>query len=314
VTALELWRLARAYWRELLTLAVTGALVGAGTVLLLPSRYRAKAAFQAENPPNQLPLGGGVAGLIGSQLAALPLGGSQSSPQLLADLLTTDAVLRHVVNAAFPWRGQSQTLATIYGLASKPRPELRDYLAIATLRKALSVDVDIRTGIVRFAVEAHTPELALAVAETTLAALNEANVDLRKRRGGAERAFTAQRSANARLLLAAAESTLALFNQTNRNLQTSATLQLEQARLRRNLDMAQQLFLQLRLQEEQAALQELRNTPAISVIDPPVLPARHSWPNRPLGVVTGLLIGLLVAYLRLSARSAAVGRGPALPT
>jgi len=306
----ELLRLARAYWREVLTLAVTGAVVGAVTALLLPSRYRAKAAFQAENPPNQMPLGSGIASLLGSQLAALPLGGSQSSPQLLADLLTTDAVLRHVVNAAFPWQGQSQTLETIYGVASKGRPELRDYLAIRKLRQALSVDVDVRTGIVHFGVEAYTPELALAIAETTLAALNEANLALRQRRGSTERAFTAQRSADARRLLAAAESTLALFNQTNRNLQSSATLQLEQARLRRNVDMAQQLFLQLQLQEEQAALQELRNTPTISVIDPPVLPARHSWPNRPLGVVTGLLIGLLVAYLRVSARPAA-GGGPA---
>lgn len=314
VASVELWRLARTHWREVLTLALTGAVVGAGTVLVLPSRYRAKAAFQAENPPNQLPLGGGIASLLGSQLAALPLGGSQSSPQLLGDLLTTDAVLRHVVNAAFPWQGQAQTLVTIYGLAAKPRPELRDYLATAKLKKALSVDVDIRTGIVRFAVEAYTPELALAVAETTLAALNEANVNLRKRRGGAERAFTAQRSADARLILAAAESTLALFNQTNRNVQTSATLQLEQARLRRNVDMAQQLFLQLRLQEEQAALQELRSTPAISVIDPPVLPARRSWPNRPLGVALGLLIGLVVAYLRLSVRPAPVGRGAGLQT
>jgi uncharacterized protein involved in exopolysaccharide biosynthesis len=314
VTSVELLRLARSYWRHVLTLAVTGAVVGAITALVLPSRYRAKAAFQAENPPNETSLsGGGLAGLLGSQLASLPLGATQNRPQLLADLLVTDAVLRHVVNATFLWEGRPQTLVTIYGYASKPRPELRDYLAIKKLHRAVSVDVDIRTGIVRFDVEAYTPELALAVAETTLAALNEANVALRQRRGSAERAFTAQRSADARLLLAAAESTLALFNQTNRNLQTSATLQLEQARLRRNVDMAQQLFLQLQLQEEQAALQELRNTPTISVIDPPVLPARHSWPNRPLAVITGLLIGLLVAYVRLSVRPAALGRGAALP-
>lgn len=314
VTAVEAVRLARLHWRHALTLAATGAVVGTVTALVLPSRYQAKAAFQAENPPNEPSLGGGLAGALGSQLASLPLGGTQNRPQLLADLLETDAVLRHVVHAMYVWEGQPQTLIAIYGYASKPRPELRDYLAIKKLHKALSVDVDIRTGIVRFDVEAYTPELALAVAETTLAALNEANVALRQRRGSAERTFTAQRSTDARLQLAAAESTLALFNQTNRNLQTSATLQLEQARLRRNVDMAQQLFVQLQLQEEQAALQELRNTPMISVIDPPVLPARHSWPNRPLAVITGLLIGLFVAYLRLSTRPAALGQGAGLPT
>jgi uncharacterized protein involved in exopolysaccharide biosynthesis len=208
VTSVELWRLARLYWREVLTLAVTGAVVGAGTVLVLPSRYRAKAAFQAENPPNETPLGGGIAGLLGSQLASLPLGGAmQNRPQLLAELLVTDAVLRHVVHATFPWEGQPQTLISIYGFASKPRPELRDYLAIKKLHRAVSVDVDVRTGIVRFEVEAYTPDLALAVAETTLAALNEANVALRQRRGSAERGFTAQRSADARQLLAAIRRT-----------------------------------------------------------------------------------------------------------
>ena len=167
-------------------------------------------------------------------------------------------------------------------------------------KRALSVDLDLRTGVVRFTVEGRSPQLALAIAETTLAALNEANVELRRQRASAERAFTGQRSADARVTLAAAESSLAAFYQRNRNLTTSPTLQMEEATLRRSVDIAQQLFVQLRLQEEQAALQALRNTPAIGVIDPPVLPARRSWPNRRLTVVLGLLIGLAAAFVRLT--------------
>jgi uncharacterized protein involved in exopolysaccharide biosynthesis len=300
VVGVQLWREARANWRLVLTLAVAGVAGGTATALLLPSRYEAKAAFQAENPPSQLPLGGGgIASLLGFQLGTLAAGGSQSTPQLLASLLTTDAVLRHVVNATFSWKGQSLSLAAIYGLDHK-RAELRDFLAIRKVRHALSTDLDLRTGIVRFSIEGWTPELALAMAETTLAALNEANLALRKQRASAERTFTAQRSADARLALAVAESSLAAFHQRNRNLTTSPTLQMEEANLRRGVDIAQQLFVQLRLQEEQAALQELRNTPSIGVIDPPVLPARRSWPKRSLTVVLGLLIGLAVAFVRLS--------------
>jgi len=294
-----LLRQARANWRLVVTLALVGAVAGTVTALLLPSRYQAKAAFQAENPPSQLQLGGGgLAGLLGSQLGGLQLG-SASTPQLLASLLTTDAVLRHVVNATYPWRGQQATLAAIYGLNGEP-PELRDFLAIKKFYRALSVDLDLRTGVVRFTVEGWSPQLALAIAETTLAALNEANIELRRQRASAERAFTGQRSADARLTLAAAESSLAAFNQRNRNLATSPTLQMEEANLRRSVDIAQQLFVQLRLQEEQAALQALRNTPAIGVIDPPVLPARRSWPNRRLTAALGLLIGLAAAFLRLT--------------
>jgi uncharacterized protein involved in exopolysaccharide biosynthesis len=300
VTGVQLWREARANWRLVLTLALAGAAGGTAAALLLPSRYEARAAFQAENPPSQLALGGvGIGGLLGSQLGGLGIGGSQSTPQLLADLLTTDAVLRRVVNATYPWDGQSMTLAAIYGFDKKPAV-LRDFLAIRKLRHGLSTDLDIRTGVVRFRVEGWTPELALAMAETTLAVLNEANIALRKQRASAERTFTAQRSGDARLALAVAESTLAAFYQRNRNLTTSPTLQMEEASLRRSVDIAQQLFVQLRLQEEQAALQELRNTPSIGLIDPPVLPARRSWPKRQLTVALGLLIGLAVAFVRLS--------------
>jgi uncharacterized protein involved in exopolysaccharide biosynthesis len=300
LTSARLLREARAHWRQVAVLAITGAVVGGVTALVLPSRYRAAAAFQAESPPNPIQMAGGLASVLGSQLGGLQFG-SANSPQLLGDLLQTDAVLRHVVNAKFAWDGSTATLATIYGYGTR-RPELRDYLAIKKLRGLFSVDVDIRTGIVRFALEARTPELALAVAETTLAALNDANIELRKQRASAERSFTAQRSADARLTLSAAESTLAAFNQRNRNLVTSPTLQMEQGRLQRTVDMAQQLFVQLRLQEEQAALQELRNTPAISVIDPPVLPVRRSFPRRSLAVAAGLAIGLALAFIRLASK------------
>lgn len=300
VAGVELWREARSHWRLVMLFALAGGAAGTATALLLPSRYEAKAAFQAENPPSQLQLGGGgLAGLLGSQLGGLGVGGPQNTPQLLADLLTTDALLRHVVNATYPWNGQATTLATIYGVKGK-RPELRDFLGVRKLRRALSTDLDVRTGVVRFRIEGWTPELALAMAETTLAALNEANIGLRKQRASAERAFTAQRSADARLTLAAAESSLAAFYQRNRNLTTSPTLQMEEATLRRSVDIAQQLFVQLRLQEEQAALQELRNTPAIGVIDPPVLPAKRSWPKRQLTVALGLLIGLALAFVKLT--------------
>jgi uncharacterized protein involved in exopolysaccharide biosynthesis len=299
VVAVHLWREALANWRLVAAFAVTGAAAGTAAALLLPSRYEAKAAFQAENPPSQF-LSGGMASLLGSQLGGLQLG-SPNSPQLLADLLGTDAVLRRVVNGSYSWGGRSVTLSAIYGY-DRERPELRDFYAIKKLHKALSVDMDIRTGVVRFTVEARTPELALAIAETTLAALNAANIELRRQRASAERAFTAQRSADASLALAAAENTLAAFYQRNRNLTTSPTLQMEEANLRRSVDIAQQLFVQLRLQEEQAALQALRNTPAIGVIDPPVLPAKRSWPNRRLAVATGLLIGLALAFLRLAGK------------
>jgi len=287
---------ARRHWRSLAALPLIGAAAGGITAIMLPSYYRSGAAFQAESgsPPQ---LSGALAGLA-SQIGGLPTSG-QSNAQLFGDLLTTDAVLRRVTRATFPWMGRMVKLADVYGYDGNPERR-REFYTVNRLRAALSVDVNTRTGVVRFEVEARSPELAEAVAESALAALNQANIALRQARAGAERTFTAERAEQARKGLTEGESALAAFYQRNRTISGSPALQMEEARLRRAVDMAQQVYVQLRLQEEQAAVQELRNTPSIIVIDPPLVPVKRSRPKRRLAALTGLLIGLAAAFLRLS--------------
>ena len=295
VTDLAL-RKARTHWVSVAAFALIGVAAGGITALVLPSYYRCDTAFQAESAiPAQL--GGTLAGLA-SQFGGLPLS-SQNNAQLFGDLLTTDAVLRRVARATFPWMGGMVRLADIYGYTGKPE-DLRDFYTVKKLRTGLSVDVDNRTGVVRFKVEARSPQLAEAIAESTLAALNQANIALRRARAGAERAFTAERAEHARKDLNEAEGALAAFYQRNRTISGSPALQMEEGRLRRAVEVAQQVYVQLRLQEEQAAVLELRNTPAISVIDPPLVPVKRSWPNRRLAALTGLVIGLAAAFVRLS--------------
>ncbi len=296
VVAEQALKQARRQWRSLGALALTGVIAGGITAIILPPYYRSGAAFQAESTsPAQL--SGALTG-IASQIGGLPLGG-QSNPQLFGDLLTTDAVLLRVTRATFPWMGRMVQLGDVYGYNRKPE-RLREFYTVKKLRGALKVDVNTRTGVVRFEVEARSPELAEAIAESTLAALNQANIALRQARAGAERSFTAERADEARRDLTQAEDALSAFYQRNRTISGSPALQMEEGRLRRSVDMAQQVYVQLRLQQEQAAVQELRNTPAISVIDPPLVPVKRSWPNRRLAVMTGLAIGLAVALLRFS--------------
>jgi uncharacterized protein involved in exopolysaccharide biosynthesis len=291
----ELVRAARQHWRSLAAFAVLGGVVGGGTALLLPSYYQSGAAFQAEST-NPTQISGALAGLA-SQIGNLQLG-TQTSAQFFGDLLTTDAVLRRVVHSPLPWQGHATPLAQIYGYQDQPEG-LRDFNTVRKLRKALGVDVNIRTGVVRFSVEARTPELAQALAESTLAALNAANVDLRQGRAAAERTFTSERADHARDELHVAEQSLADFYERNRSIASSPALQLQEGQLKRQVDMAQQVYVQLRLQEEQAAVQEVRNTPAISVIDPPLVPVKRSWPKRRLAVLLGLLAGATIACVRI---------------
>lgn len=275
---------------------ILGGAVATATVLILPSYYRSTAAFEAEaTPQNQL---AGALGGLASQIGNLSLGSPQNSPQFFADLLTTDAVLGRVAQAKYPYLGSVLPLPTIYRFDDEP-PAARDFHTVKMLRNAISLDVNTRTNVVRFSVEARTPQLAQALAETTLADLNQANVELRRARAAAEREFTVDRATAARLGLDSAEQALALFYQRNRSISSSPDLQMEEARLKRGVDMAQQVYVQLRMQAEQAGLQEVRNTPTVSIIDPPLVPVKRSRPNRRLAVALGLLIGLSLALTRL---------------
>jgi uncharacterized protein involved in exopolysaccharide biosynthesis len=283
----------------LVVMTLIGGAAAGVTVFALPSYYRSTAAFQAETPlPTQFGLG--LTGLA-NQINNLGLGGSNNA-QLFADLLTTDAVLRRVSRAHFPSRSGATTLDSVYGFEDLAEGR-RAYETAEQLRNSIAVNVNVRTGMVRFSVEARSPQLALALADSILAALNESTVLLRQERAAAERKFTADRAAHARIDLAASESTLAAFYQRNRVITSSPALQLEEGRLRRSVDVAQQVYLQLRLQEEQAAVQEVRNTPSITVVDPPLLPVKRSWPKRRLSVLGGLLVGLVIGLARLRIES-----------
>lgn len=294
----NLLRTARTRWKVLAGFVLLGSMMAGIVAFFLPSYYRANAAFQAE-AGQSAQLTGGLAGLA-SQISNLPLG-SQSNAQFFADLLTTDDVLRRVAGTTFRVEQTSVPLPTIYAFNRQSEP-LRTYNTVRKLRKALSVDVNIRTGVVRFSVEARTAELAQALAETVLVALNGANIELRQGRAAAERAFTSGRAKAAREDLDSAEQTLAAFYQQNRVITNSPNLQMQEAKLKRAVDMAQQLYVQLRIQEEQAAIQEVRNTPALSVIDPPLLPVKRSWPKRARSVALGGLLGFVIALALIHSR------------
>jgi uncharacterized protein involved in exopolysaccharide biosynthesis len=47
-------------------------------------------------------------------------------------------------------------------------------------------------------------------------------------------------------------------------------------------------------------MQAVRNTPSISVIDPPLVPVKRSWPQRRLAVLLGALIGAAVILARFA--------------
>jgi uncharacterized protein involved in exopolysaccharide biosynthesis len=285
---------ARREWRLLLGATLAGALVGLIAALVLPKWYATRSSFQ---PESQAPsaLSAGLAG-IASQLAAGALGG-QANPQFYADLIRSDVVIRRVASQSYAGPHGLEPLAVIYRI-SDPSGEKRIQRTMTKLRDGVSTDVNIRTGVVTFTARGRTPEMAKAIGDSILAAVNDFNINIRQSRARAEHVFAEGRAAAAAHDLLVAENALADFNARNRVI-TSPLLQTQGDRLRRAADVASQVYLQLKLQAEQAAVQQVRDTPALTVIDPPTLPVRPSSPRKPVTMFGTALAALLaaIAYL-----------------
>ena len=298
----DLWVAARR--RPLVGLGVplAGAMIGVVLALVIPSRYPASAAFMAESETNRLPINAGLAGLA-SQLGVS--GSKGDSPQFYADMLRNRTILTPLLSKRYPpavaGRPDSATLGELLGVEEVESPKGRD-AALRILDRRIQTNVNPRTQVVSFVVEARTPALAVALANDLLAALNAFNLSLRQSRASSQRQFIEDRVEQAATDLRRAEDELRRFLTSNRLYEGSPSLQFEEARLRRNVDMRQTLYTGLRQQLDQATVDEARNTPSLTILSQPVLVTKRSYPKRrfvaSLAFAVALLIGIV--WLRVA--------------
>src|SRR3989454_6172929 len=109
----------------------------------------------------------------------------------------------------------------------------------------MAVAVDDRTGIVTLKIDDRDPYVASAVARALVDGLNRFNLQTRQSTSRATRIFLEHRKAEVQDELRQAENALRAFLQTNRRFSESPPLQLEQARLQRQLDLQQDVYRQL---------------------------------------------------------------------
>ena len=297
-----------------------GLLIAVGVALVRSKTYTTTFSFlpQTTQDPSASQLSN-LAGQFGINLGS-SAGGQQSS-QLYADLLTTREVLAPIAADSFAVNGRgARTPLSEFLSVSGNGPGI---IAEKTLRKLRSDVIATSvakstTGMVNVRVRTKSPYVSLAISQRLLEGLNHFNLNTRQSQARQERLFTEQRLADARASLRASEDALQGFLQTNRNFNEAAALRFQQDRLQRDIQLKQQLVASLAQQYEENRIREVRDTPVITVIEPPILPAIADPRLRglilTLGLIAGLAIGILVVLARESLRrQQLVGRDPALP-
>ncbi|MEP7381789.1 MAG: Wzz/FepE/Etk N-terminal domain-containing protein [Gemmatimonadota bacterium] len=295
---LRLANLALRQIKLILLLAITFGVLAFVYATLQPQMYTSAGSFMVQTSKTSLGTMPGIAAQLG---VSLPSTDPSQSPSFYSELLETRFILGTLVDTTFQYRALEggvtrTTVADAYHVRANPAPIRRDD-AIERLSRAVSVRVSQKSGMVTYAVEAPAPDLARTLADALLNQLVRFNMLHRQSRAAAERKFTEGRLAEVGVELRAAEQQHEAFLRENRSVTNSPQLNFQDQRLARQVELRRTLYSTLAESYEQAKIEEVRDTPQISVIEAPEIPARPDARLRIGKAVVAALFGALLALL-----------------
>ena len=295
---LELGRVWAKHRRATVGLPLLLALVTGAVSLIVRPTFTATTTFVPEASPQGGRLPAGLAGL--ATQFGISLGSEASkSPKFYAQVVRSRELMERVLLSTYvdprlpSASADSITLLRILGVKGR---DLADslYRGVKKLNDMVNVNVNTATGIVSVGVDACYPGLAAAVANRFVEYLNAFNAQYRQSQAREQRKFVEQRLADGEQELRGAEENLRTFYERNRSWQQSPQLVFEEGRLRRQVEIRQELYLSLKREYETARIQEVNDTPVITVIDAATAPVKKSKPKRSLLVVIALVLGGMV--------------------
>jgi uncharacterized protein involved in exopolysaccharide biosynthesis len=278
--------------------------------LMLPRTYSSRGVFMPNAAPGLESRAAGLAAQFGFTLPGQDAG---QSPDFYAELLRSRELLSNLVAAQYSFvatRGPffSREAVTMRG-------NLMDILAIedatpaqsrekgmAALLDMMNISTSPLSGTITVQLTTKWPELSRQIATRAIALVDEFNRTRRQSRAAEERTFVQERLNEAQRNLRASEDRMEQFLRDNRTFASSPQLVFENDRLQRDVAMRQQIMAGLTQAYEQARIDEVRNTPVITVVqrpEAPALPDRRRLVLKGLAaIVLGLMLGIGIALFR----------------
>jgi uncharacterized protein involved in exopolysaccharide biosynthesis len=239
----------------------------------------------------------GLAGLA-AQLGVAPAGPEVTeSPAFYSDLLKSREVLTAVLQSEyrFPTDTGVASAELIDLLRVRARTDgLRMAKAIRKLTSLLRVSLRTKTGVIALEVRMPNPVLAQEVAQKFLDEVNRFNLERRQSQAGAERRFTDGRIAELQRQLRDAEDQLQGFLQRNRDFANSPELTFQRDRLAQEVQFRQSVYTTVSQSNEQARMDEVKDTPVITVVERPNLPPKDDGRGRLTFGALALILGSVV--------------------
>jgi len=281
----------------LASLAVVGFVIFGFNAYRPFNTYTANTLFAPRSRVQQ-----SISSSVLSQLG-IATGTSGAGGAYYMEVIKSPRILGPVVQSTYSFKTDSGvvrgSLIDIYGLKGLP-PRNAKALAVSMLTTQIKT-VSPPGGIMKLSVTSPYAALSAQLAQRILEELNRFNLETRREQASGERQFIEMRVAEARMQLTSAENALQRFTTVNQGYQAISPLALEAERLRREVDLRQGLYEQLAKALDQARIDEVRDNPFLTIIEPaeiPLGPDASVWQRKALlGAIIGLFLGILIAFL-----------------
>jgi uncharacterized protein involved in exopolysaccharide biosynthesis len=211
-------------------------------------------------------------------------------------------MLGQVVDSRYSVPGHIQNVPLtdiLVGAGGSPAARRRN--AMNVLDRQTRIALNSKIGLVEIAVSSPDASLSKQIVDSYLRFVNETNREILRQRATEEARFIDERLAAARAELFAAEDRLQSFLHTNRDFSTTGELIFQRDRLQRDVQLRQQMYLSLSQAYEQSRLDQVRDTPVITLVEqatvPPFPDSRHLATKLGLAALLGVLLGILLAWL-----------------
>jgi uncharacterized protein involved in exopolysaccharide biosynthesis len=292
-------------------LLAAGTAIGVAFAVVRGIKYTSSTSFVPQQSLGGATNASALSALTGQ--FGINLGGRDQadSPEYYRELVRSRAVLERLARDTFsiPSAGIQGTLASFHA-GDEPNELARVDKTVRWLRND-AIWTGVRRGMVEIQVATTSRDLSREVARRVVSHLTEFNVSSRQARAAAERQFIGSRLEVAQQELRRAEEAMSQFIARNRSFANAPELNFQQQRLQRDISMRQQVVTSMLQQHEQARIDEVRNTPVVTVVDEPNLPAGRDPRRLVFSVVAGAFSGGVIATFLAFALDARARRRPA---
>lgn len=276
--------------RRIIGWMITGALIATVYVMTRPAAYTATASFVTQGNDAGRSSLTSLAGQFG---VSVPPGNTSTSPELYVKLLKSRVLLQRTLRDTVVVQEMGGRRVAVLDLLRIPAAPLarREEAGARKLNSWVMASFVKTTGVVTVEVSTAWPSASLAIATQLIERINEFNQYTRQTQAAAERKFIERRWGLAAQELRQVEDRLEDFLRGNRESSSAPQLVTARERLQRDVMQKQQLYTSLTQALEDVRIREVRDTPVITVLEPPAVATMPQPQQRRLKVIAGLILG-----------------------